>query len=181
MKKIKMFFIAISIINFCFLQSCKNRDYHSNDLQKHSDFDFSSFIVNEKNSVKKVSGQVMYLPVYSNIPQQEVNRIHDLSAFVAIHNTDFKNTLKITKVLYFDNDGKLVSNYLSKDTILRPMAAVNFFVPEKDQSGTGANFIVEWVSDSTINEPLIESVMIGLTGGYGVSFLSRGRILQESK
>jgi len=89
--------------------------------------------------------------------------------------------MKITRILFFDNDGKLVRNYLSNDLTLQPLGATNFQVPEKDQSGTGANFIVEWISDSLINEPLIESVMIGLTNGQGVSFLSPGKIVREQK
>jgi len=121
------------------------------------------------------------LPIYSNIPYVEHDRKFDLSAFVAIHNTDFKNSIKIIKVLFFDNDGKLVENYLSKEAIIHPLGATNFFVPERDQSGTGANFIIEWVSDSLVNEPLIESVSVGLSNGQGVSFLSNGKILRESK
>lgn len=70
---------------------------------------------------------------------------------------------------------------LSKKEEEHHLGAVNFFVPEKDQSGTGANFIIEWVSDSAVNEPLIESVMIGLTGAHGVSFRSTGKIVRKLK
>jgi len=144
-------------------------------------FDTNTLIGNENDVVKKVRGQVLYLPVYSNIPYLKPGKQFDLSAFVAIHNTDFTHPIKITKVLYFDNDGKLVENYLSKDSVVGPLGATNFFVPERDQSGTGANFILEWVSDTLINEPLIESVSVGLSNGQGVSFLSSGKILRELK
>jgi len=142
-------------------------------------FDQNHLQINESSSIKKVRGQVLYLPVYSNIPYQEKNRIFDLSAFIAIHNTDFTKTVKITKVLYFNNDGKFVRSYLDKDSVLNPLGATNFFVPEIDKSGTGANFIIEWQADTLVNEPLVESVMIGLTSGQGVSFLSNGKVLRE--
>lgn len=143
-------------------------------------FDANTLIVKDNGAAKKVCGQVLYLPIYSNIPYFKQDIKFNLSAFVAIHNTDFNNKMKITKVLFFDNNGKLVSNYLKKDSILQPLGATNFFVPEKDENGTGANFIVEWYSDTLINEPLIESVMIGLSSGQGVSFSSIGRIIRES-
>lgn len=106
---------------------------------------------------------------------------YDMSAFLAIQNTDFTNVIKITKVLFFDNDGKLISSLLKNDTILNPIGAVNYYIPASDQSGTGANFIVEWIADSLVSEPLIESVMVGFTHGQEVSFISQGRIIRELK
>jgi hypothetical protein len=150
-------------------------------LQKRPEFNANSLIVKEDSSTKKVRGQVIYLPIYSNIPYKESGRKYDLSAFVAIHNTDLTNKMTITKVFFFDNDGKPVSNYLERDSTIQPLGSTNFFIPESDKSGTGANFIVEWVSDTLINEPLIESVMLGLSSGQGVSFSSTGKIIRESK
>jgi len=43
----------------------------------------------------------------------------------------------------------------------------------------GANFILEWMADSAVNEPLVETIMVSLTSGQGVSFLSEGKILNE--
>jgi hypothetical protein len=144
-------------------------------------FNPNSLIVPDNNATK-LKGQVLYLPLYSNIPYHSKNRLHDLSGFVAIHNTDFYHSITISKVLYFNNDGLLVKDFLvnKKDTIT-PLATKHYFVPESDKSGTGANFVVEWVSDSLVNEPLIESVMISLTSGQGISFLSKGKVLREMK
>ena len=172
-----LFCLVLSLVLSCSQTEPKKKFLH----KEHSKFDSKTMLVKENTNIKKVSGQVLYLPIYSNIPYSNHGRRFDLSAFVAIHNTDFSNKMKITKVMFFDNDGKLVSNYLQKDSILQPLGATNFFVPESDESGTGANFIVEWVSDTLINEPLIESVMVGLTSGQGVSFSSVGRIIRESK
>jgi len=164
------------------LFSCYEKEHHNiSPAKANSKFDSNTLLIKDKNSTKKVRGQVLYLPIYSNVPYFGYNRKFDLSAFVAIHNTDLRNTLKITKVLFFNNDGKLVADYLKKDSVLQPLGATHFFVPEHDQNGTGANFLVEWVSDSLINEPLIESVMMGLASGQGVSFASSGRIIRELK
>lgn len=175
---IRHIFIGIAVL---FMFACNPKELNKELPQIHTNFDFNTLLVKENNGIAKVRGQVLYLPIYSNVPYLEHGRSHDLSAFVAIHNTDLQHTMTITKVLFFDNDGKIVSSYLSKDSVLQPLGATNFFVPEKDKSGTGANFIVEWVADTLINEPLIESVMLSLTSGQGLSFSSKGRIIRESK
>jgi hypothetical protein len=110
-----------------------------------------------------------------------MGKMFDMSAFVAIHNTDFIYSIRINKVLFFDTEGKLISNYLERDTLLKPLATISYYVPTSDQSGTGANFILEWVADTLVTEPLIESVMVGFTSGQGVSFISTGKIIRELK
>jgi hypothetical protein len=171
-------------ISACFavllLVSC-SRQIPPAPAETATSFDPKSLTIKENSGTKRIHGQVLYLPVYSNIPTHPKKNNYDLSAFIAIHNTDLYNPIKITRVLYFNNDGKLVHNYLKQDTILNPLAATNFFVSEIDKSGTGANFIVEWKSDSLVYEPLIESVMIGLTNGEGLSYLSNGRVIRELK
>lgn len=130
---------------------------------------------------KCLHGQVLYLPVYSSIPKGEYHGYYDLSAFLAIHNTDMKNKIRITRVYYFNNEGQLVRNYLKEVQTLNPLAATSFFVPIRDKSGTGSNFLVEWMADSLVNEPLVESVMLNLASGQGVSFISQGKVIRESQ
>jgi hypothetical protein len=181
METISHFKGIIICLSAFIIYACSDVASKKNIPQIHKKFDANTLIVKENDNIRKICGQVLYLPIYSNIPYFEGSRRFDLSAFVAIHNTDLNRSLKITKVLFFDNDGMLVSDYLRKDSVLQPLGSTNFFVPEEDKSGIGANFIVEWVSDSLINEPLVESVMIGLSGGQGISFSSVGRIMRESK
>ncbi len=143
---------------------------------------FNADMVSTTNPVKKIKGQTLYLPVYSNIPYHDELSGYNLSAFVAVHNTDFKYNIRITRVFYLNNDGILVKNFLPAAIIvLKPMGATNFFIPEQDTSGVGANFILEWESDSLVNEPLVESIMVSLTSGQGVTFTSTGKILNEVK
>ena len=140
-------------------------------------FHAESLTVPEGN-VKKVRGQVLYVPIYSNLPYMEKKK-YDVSAFLAVHNTDLTNQIKITKVIFFNTDGKVVKEFLSDARHLAPLATDIFTVAQEDQSGTGANFIIEWISDSPVTEPLIESVMTNLTGTAGLSFLSHGKIIRE--
>jgi len=128
----------------------------------------------------KIRGQVLYVPIYSNIPYTE-NRKFDLSAFIAIHNTDLTNPIKVTKVLYFDNDGRLVKEFVEQEQVLPPLGAASFFIPQTDKSGTGANFLVEWISETPVSEPLIESIMLNFEGNRGISFLSKGKVIRELK
>jgi len=144
-------------------------------------FDTNSIAIKTSN-YKDVKGQLLYLPVYSSIPYNidTVKYLTNMSAFVAIHNTDLQNKIKITQVLYFNTDGKLVDDFLKgKVKILEPLAAVDFYVPFEDKSGTGANFLIEWQADSAVNEPLIESITMNLTNNQSGVILSQGKIIRE--
>jgi hypothetical protein len=127
---------------------------------------------------RKLKGQVLYMPIYSNIPSN-YKQLHNLSAFLAIHNTDLNNQIKITKADFFNTDGKVVKSFISAEQSIKPLATVIFTIPREDQSGTGSNFIVEWLAEQPVNEPLIESIMIDLSGNLGLSFLSAGRVIRE--
>jgi len=126
----------------------------------------------------KVRGQVLYVPIYSNIPCRN-DRLFDLSAFIAIHNTDVKRAIRITHVLYFDNDGRLVMDFLPREASLPPLGATNYFIPKTDKSGTGANFLVEWRSDAPVSEPLVESVMLNCEIHKGIAFTSKAKVIRE--
>jgi len=132
--------------------------------------------------IKKIRGQLLYLPVYSNMPYQIDTVKFDMSAFIAIHNTDLISQICLTKVLYFNQNGKLVDDFLKKGNItIEPLATKDFYIPYEDQSGTGANFLVEWVADTLVNEPLIESVTLCLKPNNTMAVLSLGKIIREKR
>ena len=59
------------------------------------------------------------------------------------------------------------------------MASTDFVVRRTDTSGgLGANFIVEWVAEKEVSEPVIEAVMIGAESTQGISFVSPGRVIK---
>jgi hypothetical protein len=171
-----VFMIILTMIS---LSSCTGKESPPVEGKSDRTFNPGVFKVAEAGT-NKVRGQVLYVPIYSNIPDRD-NKRFDLSAFLAIHNTDLNNPIKITKVLYFNNDGKLVKEFIDADHPLAPLAATNYYIPQSDTSGTGANFLVEWMADVPVNEPLIESVMLNLEGNKGISFLSKGKVIREAK
>lgn len=148
-----------------------------------TDFDTSTLQINSEN-YKNVRGQLIYLPVYSNIPYlvDTTEYEFDMSAFVAIHNTDLKNSIKITKVLYFNTNGKIVCDFLNDETkILEPLSTVDYFIPYEDKSGIGSNFLIEWISENPVNEPLIEAITINLKTYHSAAIVSNGKIIREIK
>lgn len=178
MHRARLRMILAVIYAFAFFISCSESKTPPGMPKTDKSFQSDSLTIKDSDSVKKVRGQVLYVPIYSNIPCRS-DRLYDLSAFIAIHNTDVNNSMRVTKVLYFNNDGKLVSDFLKSEIPLGPMGATNFHVPKQDKSGTGANFLVEWHSDVPVSEPLIESVMMDCETHKGMSFLSKGKVIRE--
>ena len=97
-----------------------------------------------------------------------------------IRNTDFKNSITVTAVDYYDDDGKMVKKMIDKPVVIRPMASVSFFIKESDTSGgIGANFIVKWESEKALNVPIIEAVMSGIRLNQSTVFISPGQVIRE--
>ena len=129
-------------------------------------------------SSKHTKGQTVYVPTYSNIFVGDREITWQLSALLSIHNTDPAQSIIITRVDYYDSDGKLVRKHLEKSTKINPMASTKFYVKSSDTAGGwGANFLVEWKSEKEVNQPIIESLMTGLRGNHSVSFISQGRVI----
>ena len=130
-------------------------------------------------SVKLVTGQTIYVPVYSHIYNWERTRKMDLTAILSVRNTDITNSIIISSVNYYDTNGKLVRKDLDQPVELGPLAATSFVVNQEDASGgSGASYIVEWVAQKEISNPVIEAVMINTGSNQGVSFISPGRVIK---
>lgn len=173
--------IIFSILFLIVLISCGKKAEKHESVKTYKYFDLGS-LRSDIIPLKQLKGQLLYLPIYSNIPYQIDTVLFDMSAFVAIHNTDLSKELLLTKVLYFNQDGKLVDDFLKNGNIkIEPLATKNFYIPYEDKSGTGANFLIEWVSDSIVNEPLIEAVTLCLKPNNTLAILSQGKIISEKK
>ncbi len=124
-------------------------------------------------------GQTVYVPLYSHIYSGDREQPFYLAATLSIRNTDRTHAITLTAVDYYDSDGKFLKHYLEKPLPLNAMATKRYVVPESDKSGgSGAKFIVIWQSEQPVAEPLIESVMISTKTQQGISFTSRGRVLE---
>ncbi|RJP94385.1 MAG: DUF3124 domain-containing protein [Desulfobacteraceae bacterium] len=127
-----------------------------------------------------LKGQAVYVPIYSHIYSGNKNLPFYLTATLSIRNTDFHHPITITMVDYYDSSGKLLKKYIEKPVPLNAMASTRYIVQESDKTGgSGANFVVRWTSGVAVSAPLIESVMISTKSSQGVSFTSRGQVIQE--
>ena len=136
------------------------------------------------NTSKIARRQTIYVPFHSQLYQPEgFGQGLDLSGTLSIRNTSETNEIRITRVQYFNSSGKLVKKCLEGNhSILSPLATTEFGIARKDESGgSGANFIVEWVSENPVSDPVVEAIMITFSGTHSYSFTSSGRVIEESK
>ncbi|MGK7953423.1 MAG: DUF3124 domain-containing protein [Xenococcaceae cyanobacterium] len=128
-------------------------------------------------------GQKIFVPFYSQIYQPEGFSRLDLSGTLSIHNTSETDKIRVTKVGYFNTSGKLVKKCLEgSHSILSPMATTQFGITRQDDSGgPGANFIVEWVAEKSVSDPVVETVMVATSGTQGYTFITSGRVIEELK
>jgi hypothetical protein len=135
------------------------------------------------DKTKVVRGQTVYVPIYSHIYHyNSQDHVMNLSATLSIRNTDLTNSIIITSVRYYDTDGKLIRQDIKSPVELKPLASTDFFIAADDTSGgSGANFIVEWVAEKTVYEPVIEAVMISTSSSQGISFVSSAKILKQHR
>lgn len=128
------------------------------------------------------SGQTVYVPVYSHIYHNNNSRnVINLSATLSIRNTDAEHAMIITSVRYFNSEGDMIHQDIAQPSRLGPLASVSFFVAANDISGgAGANFLVDWVAETAVSEPVIEAVMISTLSSQGISFVSPGRVSSKT-
>lgn len=103
-----------------------------------------------------------------------------MTAILSIRNISPENSIIITKVEYYDTNGKLIKNYIDHSFSLDKMSSKDFVIPESDLSGgVGANFLVEWKSTIPLAAPIMESIMLGTVGTKAFSFSSRGKKIKN--
>ena len=125
-------------------------------------------------------GQHVYVPVYSHIYHGDKGERFNLTTTLSIRNTNFKKSITLNSIDYFDTNGKLVKSYLKTPILLNNFSSIRYIIKATDSSGgSGAKFIVEWKSKELVNSPLIEAIMISTQGQQGISFVSRGQANQK--
>lgn len=127
----------------------------------------------------RVSGQVVYVPVYSHIFIDDREFPFLLAVTILVRNTDPQHSIQVWSADYHNSDGKFLRSFLPQPVRLPPLATAHFIVAESDEAGgAGASVIVTWKSPVPVNPPIIESVMIGTRSQQGISFTSRGQVLE---
>jgi hypothetical protein len=139
---------------------------------------FKEIVLDE---AKITFGQTVYVPIYSYIYYYDSQKhLINLAATLSIRNTDLRHPIIITAIGYYNTSGQLVEKYLDKPSELSALASADFFIKQNDVTGgLGANFIVEWVAEKTVSQPVIEAVLISTESGRGISLLSPGRVIQQ--
>lgn len=118
---------------------------------------------------------VIYVPIYSDLYIDAQNQNHLLSATLSIRNSSFQDSLFISKIDYYNTNGKLVKKFINNSISLPPMATVNYVIEKEDNSGgAGANFIVELQAKKSSVKPIIQAVMIGQYSNKAFSFAVDG-------
>ncbi|MEH2139013.1 DUF3124 domain-containing protein [Nostoc sp.] len=172
-------YLAIAVI---FLASCQSANIPSKSQPDATQATPVQKIVTLDKNFKIASGQTIYVPVYSHIYHHNRQEIFELAVTLSIRNTDLTNPIVITAVRYYNSEGKLVKQYLERPIQLDALASTDFFINRNDTSGgLGANFIVEWVAQTNISEPIVEAVMIGTDFQQGISFISPGRVITNKR
>ncbi len=131
------------------------------------------------SDIELALGQTVYVPVYSHIYSGDRERQIPLAVTLSIRNTDPANGIRLAMVDYYDSHGKLLKAYLKEPLALDPMSTIRYVIKQSDLSGgSGANFLVRWMSDKPINIPIIESINISTMSQLGISFSSRGQAIR---
>lgn len=116
----------------------------------------------------------VYVPVYSDIYQRTRNDRTLLTSTLSIHNTSETDTLYISRLDYYNTEGKLVRKYIESTIFLNTFETLEYVVEEEDKTGgSGANFVIEWYGNEKLN-PIFQAVMIGGLGNKSFSFTTEG-------
>lgn len=119
--------------------------------------------------------QLVYVPSYSHIYYHGGAPL-PLETTLSVRNIGRDQSIYLNSISYFDTQGKLVKTYLDQTIKLAPFQTIEFLVEDRDSSGgSGANFLVEWGAKDKVDQPLIETVMIGTSGSQAISFVRTGR------
>ncbi|QEG00796.1 hypothetical protein Mal15_48680 [Stieleria maiorica] len=133
----------------------------------------------EQVPLAATSGQVVYVPAYSHVYHEDGNP-HLLTITLSIRNTSDEREIVVRSVRYFDTRGQQVKSYLKQPLTLAPLGTTEFLIERDDSSGgSGANFLVDWVAQQRVSEPIIEAVMIDTEGQQGISFARAGTAIRE--
>ena len=177
MKLYRHFFLVIAAIALTCCTSAENSPQSQTDTVRAAQ---SQQVVTLDEKFKVATGQTIYVPVYSHIYHDDQRQTFNLAATLSIRNTDLTNPIVIASVRYYDSNGSLLRQYLERPIQLAALASTDFFVDATDTSGgLGAKFIVEWVAQTEVSEPVIESVMIGSGFHQGISFISPGKVIKS--
>jgi hypothetical protein len=168
-------FLWVLFIQFVFILGCTKRIPAEKQIPTPSAFSQ----VDESILNQSAHAETVYVPVYSHLAIGEKG-ILSLRAILSMRNTSDKESLILSKIEYYDTNGKLLKSYLQKPVQLEKMATMEVEISSLDLSGgSGANFVVKWSSTNKISSPIIETLMYGASGPQSFAFISRGQVIER--
>jgi len=177
---VKLYLLSYAAVAVIVLTSCTSQEKPSQSVADIDRVNPSVKVVTLDKNFKIVMGQTIYVPAYSYIYHYDRQESYNLTATLSIRNIDLTNPIIITSVRYNNSAGNLVRKYLERPTQLAALASTNFVVDSSDNSGgLGANFIVEWVAQTEVAQPIIETIMIGSSLQQGISWISPGKVIKS--
>lgn len=173
--------ILLSLVScWLIIVSCESQEKPAVDNSNVSAAETDSLMLSQPYSDSAVAGQILYVPVYSHIYQQNKAKTFNLTATLSIRNTSMKDSLQVNAVRYYDSDGSLVRTYLAQARTIGPLSSIAYVIDENDLTGgIGANFIVMWSAQTEISDPIVEAVMISTSHQQGISFTGAARVIDE--
>jgi len=139
--------------------------------------EFESVVMQD---IQIVEGQEIYVPAYSSIKSVDGSKDILLSVNLSVRNTDPSNSIILSYVDFYNTQGQISKKFLSRPTKIGPMATKYFHISQSDTiGGIGANFYLEWLADTAVNEPVVEAIMIGSSGTQGYSWSSDGLVVKR--
>lgn len=134
------------------------------------------------------NGQMLYLPIYSNILHGDITSSKGkpmksyMSALISIRNTSLKTPIKIDSARYYNTEGKLLRDFIPAPRVIAPMDTLELFVEKSEaEGGSGAKFLIRWAAEQATNAPVVEAVHIDNQPGRPYSFITSARAIQMDK
>jgi hypothetical protein len=126
------------------------------------------------------TGQLLYVPVYSEVPFGNRGFNINLTATLSVRNTDRKRSIMVQRVDYYGEAGDFIRSHLNHPQTLKPMASATYIIRESDRSGgINAAFLVEWTGEPGTSPPFVEAVMVNTSLNQGIAFSSPARVLES--
>jgi len=173
--KILSLSLALFLVTLFF--SCQNNESPSNKKINYPSHRYA--YVKLDTTILKYK-ETVYVPVYSDIYQQDGTKRFLLAATVSVRNISLKDSAYILNAVYNDSYGKMLRSYTTQSILLKPLESIEFVIEDsEDKGGAGASFIVEWGGIRSSAQLLIHSVMIGTAGQQGISFTSKGEVISR--
>lgn len=206
-----LFVLCIGFINLFLFSSCNSGSeefissssstettYTEEDLSYIKELNSKSLIkltsIKDKNALSSNTfppqelkdslafGQLLYVPVYSEIYSIGHHRTERLSSTLSIRNVNPDGELYITRLEYYDTEGNILKEIKATELPIKvnSLETKNHVVAlYDDRGGVGANFILEWRSSKPIIEPMVETIMISTESNWGLSFTATSKTLKE--